>query len=323
MTVPSGTFQTTAQIGIREDLTNLIDMISPTDTPFYSLVEKIAANSTAHEWQTDALASPGTNARVEGDDATINTADPTVRLKNYTQILTKAPSVSRTTQSVRTAGRADEMDYQVMKRGKELKNDIEYALVRNQGSSAGSASVARSLASVESWIFTNRTSVGTGTSQTTPGFSGGTVTAPTDSTVLSSVSETTLKLMIKAAWDSGGHPDMIQVNSGNKQKMSGFGGIATQYKDNTKGVNATIIAAADFYQSDFGTFKIVPNHKVRAATILILDMDHWRVATLDGITSEALAKTGDSDKKLLVTELTLESGNEAASAKITDIDPTK
>lgn len=321
MTVPSGTFQTTAQIGIREDLTNLIDMISPVDTPFYSTAEKNQANSTAHEWQTDALAAPGTNARVEGDDATINTADPTVRLKNYTQILTKVPSVSRTSQSVRTAGRADEMDYQVMKRGKELKNDMEYALVRNQGSSAGSASVARSLASIESWIFSNRTSVGTGTSQTTPGFSSGTVTAPTDSTVTGSVSETQLKAQIKQCWDAGGKPDLIMVNSGLKQKMSGFGGIATQYKDNVKGVNATIIAAADFYQSDFGTFKIVPNHKVRAATMLILDMDHWRVSTLDGIISQPLAKTGDSDKKLLVTELTLESGNEGASAKITDINP--
>lgn len=320
MAVPAGTYQTYQQIGIREDLTNLIDMISPTDTPFYSSVEKVKATSTLHEWQSDSLAAPGSNIQIEGDDASVQTADPTTRLKNYLQILRKVPGVSGTGQAVNTAGRADEMDYQKMKRGREMKNDIEYALVRNQASSAGSASVGRSLASVESWLATNKTSVGTGTAQTTPGFSGSTVAAPTDSTVTGSVSEAALKSVIKLCWDAGGKPNMIMVASGNKQKLSTFGGIATQYKENIKGP-ATIVAAADAYVSDFGTFTIVPNHKMRAPTILVLDMDHWRVATLRGITSETLAKTGDSDKSLMLCEVTLESGNEAASGKITDVNP--
>jgi len=319
MTAPTGTMQTYQQIGIREDLSNEIDMISPKDTPFYSRATKTKISNTSPEWQTDALDSPATNLQIEGDDAATNTAVPTVRLKNYAQISRKVPRVSGTGQVVDTAGREDELDYQIMKRGQELKNDMEYALVRNQASSAGSATVPRASAGIESWIATNKTSVGTGTAQTTPGFSGGLVSAPTDSTVTGSVAESHLKTIAKAIYDAGGAADLIMVGTGAKQKFSTFAGIATQYRENSGTKRATILGAADVYISDFGEYKIVANRKVRDRTALFLDMEHWKVGTLRGITKEPLAKTGDSDQVLLLTEFTLISGNEAASGKITDI----
>lgn len=319
MTAPTGTFQTYQQIGIREDLSDVIDSISPTDTPFYTRVEKTSVSSTSPEWQTDALDSPAQNVMIEGDDATTNTAVPTVRLKNYVQTSQKTPRVTGISREVDTAGRGDEMDYQVAKRGKELKNDIEYALVRNQGSSAGSATVPRTSAGLESWLATNRTSVGTGTSQTTPGFSGGAVAAPTDSTVTGSVSETVLKSVLKSIYDAGGNPEIVMVGTGVKQKMSGFAGIATQYRENSGTKRATILGAADVYVSDYGELKIVANRKVRDRTALILDMEHWKVGRIRGITKYPLAKTGDSDRAMLVTDYTLIASNEAASGKISDI----
>src|SRR5688572_24481066 len=144
MAAPTGTFQSYQQVGVREDLSGIIDNISPTDTPFYSRVKKTSTGSTSPEWQTDALDAAAANVMVEGDDATTNTAVPTVRLKNYVQTSQKTPRVSGISRELDTAGRGDELDYQVMKRGKELKNDVEYALVRNQASSAGSATVPRS-----------------------------------------------------------------------------------------------------------------------------------------------------------------------------------
>lgn len=323
MTAPTGTMQTFQQIGIREDLSDIIDNISPTDTPFYSRVEKVKVTNTNPEWQTDALDAAATNVMIEGDDATTNTAVPTVRLKNYVQTSQKTPRVAGIAQEVDTAGRGNELDYQIMKRGKEIKNDMEYALVRNQASSAGSATVPRMSAGLESWIATNKTSVGTGTAQTTPGFASGAVAAPTDSTVTGSVAESHLKTIVKAVYDAGGEADLLLCGTGAKQKFSTFAGIATQYRDNAGTKRATILGAADVYVSDFGEISIVPDRKVRDRTALFLDMAHWQVGRVRGITKEPLAKTGDSDRVMLVTDYTLISLNELASGKITDIDTTK
>ena len=250
----------------------------------------------------------------------MNTAVPTVRVGNYCQIFKKTIQVSGTQEVVDKAGRDSEIAYQLMKRGKEIKRDIEFALTRNQGSSAGGQATARSLASVESWLATNKTSKGTGTAQTTPGFSSGTVAAPTDSTATGSFTENDLKAMIKEAWSAGGNPTLVLVGPTAKQKISSFAGIADVTKEAGNTAKVTrIVGAADIYVSDFGEHMIVADRFSRDQTVLILDMDYWAVSTLRGMTKEKLAKTGDSEKWHLVTELTLESRQEAASAKIADV----
>ena len=72
---------------VREDLSDIIYNISPTTTPFMSNVGRDNADSTFHEWQTDILASPdGSNAVIEGADASDTTFVATNRVGNYTQI---------------------------------------------------------------------------------------------------------------------------------------------------------------------------------------------------------------------------------------------
>jgi hypothetical protein len=289
------------------------------ETPVVSRLARTKAANTNHEWLTDALSAAAANRQVEGDDATYLTAVPRVRINNYCQISSKPIVVSGTSRAVNTAGLDDEFSYQIAKRGKELKRDQEFAITRNQASSAGSASAARSSAGMESWIATNRTSVGTGTAQTTPGFSSGTVTAPTDSTVTGTVTEAIFKSVIKDCWSAGGSPSLVVVGPGAKQKLSGFTGIATQYRENSGVKPATILAAADIYVSDFGELKIVPDRFSRDVTILGLDMEYWGLAQLRGIERQTLAKTGDADKMQLVTEWTLEARNEKSSFKIADV----
>jgi len=320
MSVPSGTFQTFQAVGNREDLSNLIFNISPTQTPFTSKAKRTKVKATMHEWQTDALADAASNAQVQGDDATVNTAVPSVRLRNYTQILAKTVSVSETQRAVDHAGRDDEFDYQVAKRSKELKRDLEYAAVRNQASTAGSSASAALMASVESWLATNKTSAGTGTAQTTPGYSSGTVAAPTDSTVAGTATETLLKTIIQATFTQGGDPKILMVGPATKNKVSGFAGIATQYRD-TGDKQATIVSGADTYVSNFGVHAIIPNRFMRDQNILCLDMDYWAIGELRPFQSVNLAKTGDSDKKQIKGEYTLISRNEKASGKVTDINP--
>ena len=156
MATPANTTSTYDAIGNREDLSDMIYDISPTQTPFISGISREAATATNHEWQTDALATASAaNKVIEGDDATTTAASPTVRLGNYTQISDKVPRVTRTQRQVDSAGRGDELDYQIMKSAKELKRDMESAILANKAKAVGSESVARELAGVESWLATN------------------------------------------------------------------------------------------------------------------------------------------------------------------------
>ncbi len=330
MPAPSGTFQTFQAVGNREDLSDMIWDISPTEVPFSTRVAKTKASAIAHEWQIDALDAPAVNAQIEGDDAVVNTAVPTVRAGNRTQILAKTVIVSGTQDSVSKAGRETELAYQVMKRMKEIKRDLEFALVGNAASTAGTGSAARRMAGVETWLASNRTSVGTGTAQTTFGLTSGfAATAPLDSTVLGTFTEASLRHVIQLAYVSGGDPTVVMVTPGTKAKMSStFTGIATRFRDVAAGSQAQIISGADVYVSDFGKHTIIPNRFMRNAptptsanTALVLDMEYWALATLRPLRQVALGKTGDNEKRQLVMEATLVSRNQAASGKITDINP--
>lgn len=318
MAVPTNTVSTVSAIGNREDLENIIYDISPMDTPFLSEASKSKAAAVYHEWQTDALEAAGANRAIEGDDATANTFVATTRVGNYTQISRKTISVSGTQRNVNSAGRADEFSYQLAKRGREIKRDMEYALTRNQASSAGGAGTARSCASLESWLATNKTSVGTGTAQTTPGFSSGTVVAPTDSSVAGSFTKAALDAVIQACWTNGGDPKVIMVGPSQRSDISGFTGISTLQTDANASGKVTLMGAIDFYKSNFGTLKVVPNRFQRDQTVLVLDMEYLGVATLRSMEVTPLAKTGDADRSMILSEFTLVVKNEKASGKVTD-----
>ena len=159
MAVPTNTTQTYARVGQKEDVSDLIFNIAPTETPFVTKAKKTKASNTAHEWQTDSLAAAAANANLEGDQTTAVALTATKRLKNFTQILKKVVSVSGTARAVKAYGREDEFEYQLSKRMKELKRDLEFAAVQNQAGTAGAAASAPTMASVESWIATNYQSV--------------------------------------------------------------------------------------------------------------------------------------------------------------------
>lgn len=320
MAIVTGTTSSFTSIGQREDLTDVIYDISPTETPFMSSIPRVTASATFHEWQTDALASATNNAQLEGDDVAFTTAVPTTRVGNHTQISRKEVVVSGTLRAVDQAGRDDELAYQIAKQGRELKRDMEVGLVQNGADTAGTATAARTLAGVESWLSTNNTHLGVGAG-TTPGVSGGRVqVAPTDGTQLA-FTKASLDDVIQQVWVSGGNPGTIMTGPFNKTAVSDFSGVtAVNSNVDTNDPNAAvIIAGVDLYRSDFGTLRVVPNRFSRDRTALVLDFEFWAVAFVRGIEREPLAKTGDADKEMLITEYTLEARNEASSGKIADL----
>jgi len=312
------TFDRYSAIGAREDLSDVIYSIAPTDTPIMNSIGKSKATGTFHEWQTDTLAAATTaNALIEGADATSITVVPTVRIGNFTQIVGKTVQVSGTLEAVDKAGRKSEKAYQLAKASSEIKRDIEAIITANQGQSNGSSgSSARVMGSLLSYIKTN-TNKGSGTTAgadpTTIG-----VSTRTDGTTRA-FTETLLKDVIAKVFVSGGTPAALFVSPAQKQVVSAFTGLSAQrYQVPTNG-QATILAGADLYQSDFGVLQIVPNRFMRTRDALILDPEYAALAYLRPFQTNELAKAGDSDKTQILAELTLEVRNEAAHGGVFDL----
>ena len=310
MAQPTNTFDTYDSVGEREDLSDVIYNISPTDTPFLSSAAKTSSTAVLHEWQTDALASASTsNAVIEGDEATLDAVTATTRLSNSCQIMDKTVVITGTQEAVDKAGRASELAYQIAKKAKELKRDMEAQITTNNAEVTGSATAAREMGSLGAWVATNDVMGTSGTSGSVGN------TARTDGTQRA-FTEDLLKSVIKSVWNEGGDPTMIMVGPFNKQKLSGFTGNSTRFD---AGADATLYTSVDVYASDFGQLQVVPNRFSRDRDAYVLDMDYWGVAFLRDFTMHELSKTGDSEKRQLLVEATLESRNEAASGLVADL----
>ena len=306
----SNTFETYDAVGNREDLQNVIYNISPTDTPFMSSIGTGTATFTKHEWQTDALAAAAANAQKEGDDSPIAALSATSRVFNYTQISYKPVMVSGTQEKVIHAGVNSELAYQIAKAGKELKRDLELAMTGKTDAGAGSGNGAsnRTSRGFESWTTTNNV-YGSGGSN-----SSGDVTDGTQRVL----TESLLKTEMKNCYDAGGDPDLLIVGSFNKQKISGFTGNNTRMD---MAEDKRLVTTIDVYVSDFGEVRVMSNRILRSSgrSALLVQSDMFATGYLRPFQTIELAKTGDAEKRLLLTEWTLIAKNEASSATIADL----
>ena len=295
----TNTYSAFDAVGEREDLSDIIYNISPTDTPFMSGIGREKATAVNHEWQTDALAAAAANNyQIEGDEIAFTAPTATVRLGNRTQIARKAVLVSGTLEAVSKAGRNNELAYQISK-------------TANQAPVVGNDSTPRRLAGLESWIKTN-SDKGAG-SGADPGTSG--TNARTDGTQRA-FTESQLRNTIKKVWDEGGDPSMVMLGSFNKQVLSSFTGGATKFDP---AENKRLVNAVDVYESDFGALTVVANRFSRSRSAYVLSPDMFATAFLRDLKLVDLAKTGDADKQALITEYTLVSKNEKASGGIFDL----
>ena len=320
MAVPTNTRITYGAVGIREDLSNIIYNISPTDTPFLSGSGRDSCDNTYFEWQTDSLAVQANNRSVEGNDPdSLAVAEPT-RVGNYTQISVKAVQSSGTAEAVDFAGRKSTQAYQLAKRAKEMKRDMEKMVMENgargAGAPAGSAvaPVARITGGLGAWIGTNYETVGTGTPAPAAPVGANGTAAATDAPSTGPITEAKMKAVIKDCFDNGGSPDTILVGSSQKQTISGLSQTVSELRtDANKTAPAHVVAAVDVYVSDFGTFKIMADRFQRPQDMWFIDFDFFAVSYLRPFRTETLAKTGDSIKQMLLAEYGLKVKNEASS----------
>lgn len=326
MAQQANTFETFDAVGNREELADKIWNITPDETPFISLIGRKSVESTHPEWQTDALASPdANNNRPEGNDWTYDALTATSRIGNYTQISDKPVIVSRTQDETSKAGRKSELAYQIAKKGRELKTDMEIICLSNQAASAGTGNGAtnRTLAGMRAWIATND-DLGSGGSSGT--FSNGIQGAATNGTQRA-FTKSIMDSVILSTHNAGGNANTWMLSTYNKQVFSRFmddADVVALRKDVTRG-QATIVAAADMYQSDFGLLTMVPNRQMTrgGATIarnaFFIDPEMVALGVFHDISNEKPGKTGDAEKRVLVTEYSLLVNNEAAHGCAADL----
>lgn len=283
-------------VGNREDLTDVIAVITRHETPLYSGLEKVQAHARLHEWQTDSLTTGSANAQIEGADFTFAIPGARTRVTNNTQIFSKSLEVSETQREVSVAGLEDEFAYQIEKKMKEIATDIEKALITGTGNS-GASGTARELKGALAFMTTNvETGTGTGTETLT---------------------ETMYNNLLQSIWNAGGRPDTTYVNGFQKRKISSFATNNQRYAE--VGSDGELRNYVSVYYSDFGTQKIELDSFMSTDKVMALQKDMWKIAVLRGIKNVDVATVGDAKRGALVGELTLEARNEAASGQITGL----
>jgi len=327
MSQVTNTYETYDAVGNREELADKIYQITPEETPFLSLIGRKPVSSVHPEWQIDSLASPDTdNNQPEGNDWSFSAITPTSRVGNYTQISDKKIIISRTQDKTSKAGRKSELAREVAKKGVELRIDMEAIALSNQASSAGSGNGAtnRKLGGFRAWLSTNDNISGA-----SGGFNSGTgvVDAATNG-AQRAFTKTILDAVILSTYNAGGSPKTLMLSPYAKTVFSTFmsdSNVAAQRTAaNGKG-QTTIVAAADMYLSDFGTISVVPNRQMARAgatvarNAFLVDPRMVSLGVFDDIQLVKPAKTGDAEKRVLVTEYTLLVNNEAAHGVAADL----
>lgn len=313
MAAVTNAYTTASAKGIREDLTDKIYRVDVEDTPFMSNVGTTTCKNTLHEWQTRAISALNlSNAVPEGDEVARSAATPNVRLSNVCQISRKDATVSGTLEEVDKAGRDSEMALQMADRTIELRKDMEGILISNQ---AFANAATRNLRGFEAWLRTNTSFGATGADPADPTVTPG--TTRTDGTQRA-FTEVLLLDELQEVYTAGGSVSMALMGPGQKRTASSFTGRAASQVMVSKN---EIRQATQLYDSDFGTVKLTPHRYIRSAgrSCLLIDPDNVKVGYLRKFVRFPLAKIGDADTRVILSEYTLEMSNEKAHGIIADL----
>jgi len=287
-------YKTYEQIGLAEDVSNIISDITPTDTPMYSMIKSEKVHARQYQYQTDSLAAAASNAQLEGFTASAGTAIPTTMITGNTQILQKTFQVSATADAVKAYGRAKETAYQLSKALKEIKKDVEFAFVGSSNAgNAGNATTAREMDSADQLIGAGNTTAG-GTAALT---------------------EAMITTTGQNVYNNGGDASILMVKPADSLIISAFTGAAGRTREFNDG-NKTLTNVVNLYISPFGEYKVVLNRHQMTDHAFLLDPSMWRTASLRPFARTLLAKTGDSDTHMVVGELGLMHKNPLGSGQI-------
>lgn len=323
MAVVTNTFRTSAPARAnREELANVVSRITPEDTPIYSVVPKTAAKSIHPEWLIDTLAAPGDNAQEEGNDYTFGSVDSPTRPGNYTQIFRKDWIISGSQEQADEAANVNKMKYQRLKKGVELRKDVEFCIVSNNASVAGNT---RRSGGLPSWLTSN-TSRNSGSNG---GFNQGTgLTVAETPGTQRAFTKALLDTTMQTLYNSGGTPKNLVVSPYVKSVFVTFmsdTNVASFRYAADNGQGNSIVANADFYEGPFGKVRVIPNRVMAASAAVarrafLVDPSYAEWMWFRRIQDDKdVAKTGDAMKGVIIAEGCLKVKNEAGHGVVADL----
>ncbi|MDO5647366.1 DUF5309 family protein [Paracoccus sp. (in: a-proteobacteria)] len=280
-------------VGKKEDVSDFISLIDPTDTPFQSSIKDEKVNNTLYQWQEDQLRAVAKNAKVEGLEAQDSTRDQPVMRSNGTQILEETFRVSGTAEAVKTYGRDKQTAREMMKTGKLLKMDLEHSLVgTGQTYVEASAGTPGEFAGVQAQIATETTTDAGG--------------ALTEAHVIATHEK---------MYNEGSDASVLMVKPSDTVVVAGWAS-ATNRTLNVDHGDKKLSNVINIYEDPFGTVRVVKNRLLRATDALMYEAKNWKLAVLRNWFRTGLAKTGDSDRHMMVGEFGLKHSNRKASGLI-------
>lgn len=319
MAAIANTVLTTAAVGNREELDNIVSMITPTDTPIYSMAGKDKLSSKHPEWEIESLRAPRENAQPEGGEFDFDAQVAPTRVGGRTQIFRDTWIYSGTQQAVDNAGNQEKAAKAKMKAGINVRKDMELAIVTN---TASTNSDPRYMGGLPSWLTTNvsRNSGSNG------GFSGSDTTAETTGTQRA-MTKALVDTVAQAGYNAGANFTDLVLSPYNKSVfvtfMSDTNVAAFRYAAGGSGQN-TIVGTADIYEGPFGKLTVKPNRVMansaavaRRAYFLDPDMIAW--GSLRPIGEKDTSPTGDSEKGVILGEGCLKVRNEAGLGVVADL----
>jgi hypothetical protein len=300
----------------REDLSNAIYNIDPFDTPAMSAAGRRNVKNRTFDWQSEFLpvVDPN-NAEFEGFDLARAVSTPTTRLNNVCQISKRDATVSGSQEESDAAGKRSEMAHQMAMKSKVLKNDMETIMCSLQARVDGNDTTPRKTESIPHWIARaiDKNAVQGGNvigyvAAGLPTTATGTYTAAGGANQVA-LTETMLNDAMERAYNVGAKPDMWILPPGPRRTVSTFKG-----RDSSQVLvgKTEVVATVDIIATDYGRVKVIPSHWVPADIGLLLDPDYYAVAFFRRFRQYAIARTGDADTKMILTEWGVEMRNPLA-----------
>jgi hypothetical protein len=311
MAEQTNAFDSYSAAGNQEDFENIIYNVSPEDTPVLSMCERVKASNRVHQFQKDTLAAGAANQQFEGDVFANASQSATTTQTNNCQISYKVIGVTGTQQAIKHYGRGSELDYLTVKKGKELKKDMDVSVCANTAKVTGSAGAVRKLAGLGSWIATNIDKPSDGTAPTGDGtdtYTAGTARVFTEDLLLN---------CLQTMYTNGGHGNKLVLGAFNKKQVAGFAGGATRQ---VQAKEKTVYASVDVYYGPYGeVLDVLPSRQSPAATAFVLDDEYLKLAVLRPIQEVTLAKVADTDQQVILSEYTFVPGTELAHGAVEDL----
>jgi hypothetical protein len=327
----SNTFDTTntgSGVSNREDLTDVLTILAPEETPVLSSANKERASATNVEWTVDSLSAPVTTGISEGADVTAFTDQfaGRARLGNRVQKFRRDYMVSDLQEAVDSVGPAKIAQAEA-KAIRELKRDVEATLCGTQDEATeDGAGTANRLRGLGDWL---------------DGAAGNVPAAfqtPTASiyTAASDLTESDFNDIITSIFTVTGSTSnlMLVADTGLRRVVSDFARTTGSATDNVRSVNydgnsGSIKLSVDLYESDHGIVSIVNANPdcmpassrgtITAGRGYLVNPEYYGIHELIPMGSTRLPNLGGGERGFVDCALTLGVYHPGAHGNITNV----